>query len=121
MVVQLSKTSPASLRVVFSFGQSRQIRIELDIGFSGGDCFESHLAEIARIIDSSRYQQRLDPNCRDCDWHQVWNLIRRCHDRAMLVSGNLTTNIRIEDGQDTIQELPDNLIAGITDAFSKAV
>lgn len=99
MVIELNNTSPASLRAVFCFGQSRQVWVELDIGFVGGDDRkEDHLAEIARIIECSRYQQRLDPACSDCDWHQVLNLIRRCHDHARQAAGHLITNIRIEDG-----------------------
>src|SRR5690242_1707023 len=99
MVIELNNTSPASLRAVFRFGQSRQVWIELDMGFAGGDGrTEDHLAEIARIIECSRYQQRLDPACTDCDWHQVLNLIRRCHDHAQHLAGHLITSIRIEDG-----------------------
>ena len=110
MLVELNTTSPASLRAVFSFGQSRQVRIELDLGFTGGDRSEDHLAEIARMIDSSRYHQRLDPACSDCDWHQVLNLIRRCHDHARIASRNLITSIRIEDGEGTSRDVQSNII-----------
>jgi hypothetical protein len=99
MVIELNNTSPASLRAVFHFGQSRQVWVELDMGFAGGDDrTQDHLAEIARIIECSRYQQRLDPACSDCDWHQVLSLIRRCHDHARQAAGQLITSIRIEDG-----------------------
>ena len=122
MVVELNTTSPASLRAVFCFGKSRQVRIELDIGFTGGDRSEDHLAEIARIIESSRYHQRLDPDCSDCDWHQVLNLIRRCHDHAKLASHNLTTSIRIEDGESTTRDIQSNIIlAGSAEAFARAM
>jgi uncharacterized protein YqgV (UPF0045/DUF77 family) len=91
---------------VFSFGQPRQVRIELDIDLTGGnDGSETHWAEIARIIDINRYHQRLDPACRECDWYQVLNLIRRCHEAARLASGYLSTSIRIEDGEGATQEL----------------
>jgi uncharacterized protein YqgV (UPF0045/DUF77 family) len=103
--------SPASLRAVFRFGQSRQVWVELEIGFIGeGDSPEDQLAEIARIIEGSRYHQRLDPACSDCDWHQVLNLVRRCHDRARLASGRLITNIRIEDGATTVEAPQQNVI-----------
>jgi len=111
MVVKLNVTSPASLSAVFRFGQSRQVRIELDIGFIGdGDCNEANLDEIIRIIDGSRYHQRLDPACIDCDWYQVLELIRRCHDQARFVSDRLITNIRIEDGVSTAEELQRQVI-----------
>lgn len=111
MVVELNSMSPASLRAVFRFGQSRQVRIELEIGFIGdGDSSEDHLVEIARIIEGSRYHQRLDPACSDCDWHQVLNLIRRCHDQARLASGRLITNIRIEDAASTVEAPQHNVI-----------
>ena len=122
MIVELNTTSPASLRAVFSFGQSRQVRVELDIGFTGGDRSEDHLAEIARIIDSSRYHQRLAPDCSDSDWHQVLNLIRRCHDHAKLVSSNLITSIRIEDGEGTTGDIESNIIlAGSAAAVARAM
>lgn len=70
MITELKTTSPSSLRAVFSVGQPRQVRIELDIDLIGGDDrSENHWAEIARIIDRNRYYQRLDPACRECDWH----------------------------------------------------
>ena len=57
MITEVMTISPGSLRAVFSFGQSRQVRIELDIHLTGGqDVAESHWAEIARIIDANRYQ-----------------------------------------------------------------
>ena len=109
MVVELNTTSPASLRAVFSFGQSRQVRIELDIGFTSGDeRSEAHLSEIARIIDGSRYHQRSDPACGECDWHQVLNLIRRCHDEMRLASIHLITTIRIEEGEPAAREFQAN-------------
>jgi uncharacterized protein YqgV (UPF0045/DUF77 family) len=105
MITELSATTPASLRAVFSFGQPRPVRIELDISFTGGDeRFEAQLAEIARIIDGNRYHQRLDPSCRECDWDQVLNLIRRCHERARSASGRLITSLRIEDGESAATE-----------------
>lgn len=105
MIAELESTSPASLRAVFSFGQPRQVRIELDIHLTGGqDVAESHWAEIARIIDANRYHQRLDPVCRECDWYQVLNLIRRCHEAARFASGHLSTSIRIEDGGGAYRE-----------------
>jgi uncharacterized protein YqgV (UPF0045/DUF77 family) len=110
MITELKATSPASLRAVFSFGQSRRVRVELDIGFTGGDDrSEDHLAEIARIIDGNRYHQRLDPACRECDWHQVLNLIRRCHERARLAAGHLITSLRIEDGEWPAGELQSSI------------
>ena len=110
MITELKATSPASLRAVFSFGQSRRVRVELDIGFTGGDDrSEDHLAEIARIIDGNRYHQRLDPACRECDWDQVLNLIRRCHEHARLAAGHLITSLRIEDGEDLVGELQSSL------------
>ncbi len=113
MVIELNTTSPASLRAVFRFGQSRQVWIELDMGFVGGDGrTEDHLAEVARIIECSRYQQRLDPACGDCDWHQVLNLIRRCHDHARQAAGQLITSIRIEDGASRSGERGNARIAG---------
>ncbi len=113
MVIELNTTSPASLRAVFHFGQSRQVWIELDMDFAGGDGrTEDHLAEIARIIECSRYQQRLDPACSDCDWHQVLNLIRRCHNHARQAAGHLITSIRIEDGARRSGERGDARIAG---------
>jgi hypothetical protein len=122
MVVELNTTSPASLRAVFSFGQSRQVRIELDLGFTGDDRSEDHLAEIARMIDSSRYHQRLDPACSDCDWHQVLNLIRRCHDHARIASRNLITGIRIEDGEGPSRDVQSNIIlAGSAEAIARAM
>lgn len=100
MITELKEPSPASLSAVFRFGQSRQVRIELTIGFTdGNDRSEDHLAEIARMIDSTSYHQRLDPDCRECDWHQVLILIRRCHEQASLAGCHLITNVRIEDGK----------------------
>jgi len=85
---------------VFSFGQPRQVRIELDIELiDGNDRSENHWAEIARIIDGNRYHQRLDPACSECNWHQVLILIRRCHEQASLAGCHLITNVRIEDGE----------------------
>jgi uncharacterized protein YqgV (UPF0045/DUF77 family) len=122
MVVELNTTSPASLRAVFCFGHSRQVRVELDIGITGGDRSEDHLAEIARMIDSSRYHQRLDPACSDCDWHQVLNLIRRCHDHARIASSNLVTSIRIEDGEGTSRDVQSNIIlAESAEAIARAM
>jgi hypothetical protein len=122
MVVELNTTSPASLRAVFSFGPSRQVRIELDIGFTGGDRCEDHLAEIARIIDGSRHHQALDPDCSDCDWHQVLTLIRRCHDWARVASRDLITSIRIEDGEGATREVQGNFIsAGGAAAVARAM
>lgn len=110
MITELKATSPASLRAAFSFGQSRRVWIELDIGFTGSDDrAEDHLAEIARIIESSRHHQRLDPACGECDWHQVLNLIRRCHELASLASDHLITSIRIEEGKGAAQELQSNI------------
>ena len=109
MITELEATSPASLRAVFSFGEPRQVRIELDIDLIGGDDgSEDHWAEIARIIDGNRYYQRLDPACRECDWHQILNLIRRCHERARLASGHLITSIRIEDREGGTREIDSN-------------
>lgn len=100
MITELKETSPASLSAVFRFGQSRQVRIEFAIGFTdGNDRSEDHLAEIARMIDGTRYHQRLDPDCRECEWHHVLSLIRRCHERASLAGGHLITTVRIEDGE----------------------
>lgn len=100
MITELKTTSPASLRAVFSFGQPRQVRIELDIELiDGNDRSENHWAEIARIIDGNRYHQRLDPACSECNWHQVLILIRRCHEQASLAGCHLITNVRIEDGE----------------------
>jgi hypothetical protein len=110
MITELKATSPATLRAVFSFGRSRRVRVELDISFTGGDDRpEDHLAEIARIIDGNRYHQRLDPACRECDWDQVLNLIRRCHERARLAPGHLITSLRIEDGAGPVRELQSSL------------
>jgi uncharacterized protein YqgV (UPF0045/DUF77 family) len=106
MITELKSISHASLRAVFSFGQPRQVRIELDIHLTGGnDVAENHWAEIARIIEGNRYHKRLDPACRECDWYQVLNLIRRCHEVARFASGHLSTNIRIEDGEGATREL----------------
>jgi hypothetical protein len=122
MVVELNTTSPASLRAVFSFGQSRHVRIELDIGFTGGDRSEDHLAEIARIIEGSRHHQTLDPDCSDCDWHQVLTLIRRCHDWARVASRDLITSIRIEDGEGATREVQGNFMsAGSAAAHVRAM
>jgi len=107
MITELEATSPASLRAVFSFGQPRQVRIELDIGLIG-DGSEAHWAEIARIIDGTRYHQRLDPACTECDWHQILNLVRRCHEAARLASGHLITSIRIEDRKGGSREIDSN-------------
>ena len=110
MITELKATSPTSLRALFSFGQARRVRIELDIGIIGGDdSSEDHLAEIARIIDGNRYHQRLDPACGECDWDQVLNLIRRCHERARLASGHLITSLRIEDGGGPAGELQSSI------------
>jgi hypothetical protein len=113
MITELKATSPASIRAVFSFGQSRQVRIELEIGYTGGgDRSEDHMAEIASIIDDNRYHQRLDPACRECDWDQVLNLIRRCHERARLASGHMITSLRIEDGEGLVGELQSGVKLG---------
>lgn len=106
MITELKASTPASLRAVFSFGQSRQVRVELDISFTcGDDRSEDHLAEIARIIDGNRFHQRLDPACRECEWHQVLNLVRRCHELASLAPGRLITNVRIEERESAALEL----------------
>jgi hypothetical protein len=110
MITEVNATSPASLRAVFRFGQTRQVRVELDIDITGGDRPEDHLAEITRIIDSSRYHQRLDPDCRECDMQQVLTLIWRCHDEAKMVSRRLITSIRIEDGEGLARERPGNIM-----------
>lgn len=110
MVVELNTTSPASLRAVFRFGQTLQVRVELDMDITGGDRPEDQLAEITRIIDSSRYQQRLDPDCRECDMQQVLALIWRCHDQAKMVSRRLITSIRIEEGEGLVREFSGNLM-----------
>ena len=111
MIAELKSTSPASLRAVFSFGQPRQVRIELDIHLTGGqDVAASHWAEIARIIDANRHHQRLDPVCRECDWYQLLNLIRRCHEAARFASCHLSTSIRIEDGTGVPWESKDPLL-----------
>jgi hypothetical protein len=112
MITELKATSPASLRASFSFGQARRVRVELYIGFIGGDDRpEDHLAEIARIIDGNRHHQKLDPDCGECDWDQVLNLIRRCHDQARLASCRLITNIRIEDAASTVEAPQHNVMA----------
>jgi hypothetical protein len=123
MITELKTTSPASLRASFSFGQARTVRIELDISFTGGDGHpETHLAEIARIIEGNRYHQRLDPACRECDWDQVLNLIRRCHERARSASGRLITNLLIVDGEPATTELQgDSLLAESAAAVSRAM
>jgi hypothetical protein len=109
MITELKTTSPGSIRAAFSFGQARRVRIELDIGFTGGDeRSEAYLSEIAKIIDGSRYHQRSDPACGECDWHQVLNLIRRCHDEMRLASGHLITTVRIEDGEPATSDLQSN-------------
>ena len=105
MIAELKATSPASLRAVFCFGQRRQIRIELDIDLIGAnDRSENRWAEIARImdgiIDGDRYYQRLDPACKEGDWHQLRDLIRRCHERVRLAPGQMRTSISIEDRED---------------------
>lgn len=110
MIAELKATSPASLRAVFCLGQRRQIRIELDIDLIGGnDRSENRWAEIAMImdgiIDSDRYYQRLDPACKEGDWHQLRDLIRRCHERVRLAPGQLSTSISIADGRDAIRKL----------------
>jgi len=110
MIAELKATSPASLRAVFCFGERRQIRIELDIDLIGGnDRSENRWAEIARIIDGiidvDRYYQRLDPACKEGDWHQLRDLIRRCHERVRLAPGQLRTSISIEDREDAIAKL----------------
>ena len=92
---------------MFYLEQSRQVRIELEIDMTSGDPSEDHLTEITRILDSSRYHQRLDPDCRECDMQQVLNLIWRCHDQAKMVSRGLITSIRIEEGEGL---LPGNLM-----------
>ena len=106
MITEVKTISPGSLRAVFSFDQPRTVRIELDIHLTGGnDVLENHSAEIARIIDVNRYHQRLDPVCRECDWYQVLNLIRLCHEAVRCASVHLSTSIRIEDGARTAREL----------------
>lgn len=105
MITELKDTPAGSLRAVFSFGQPRQVRIELDLDLTGGNGSEAHWAEIARIIDINRYHQRLDPACKECDWYQVLHLIRRCYEAARLASGHLSTSIRIEDGEGATKEL----------------
>ena len=110
MIAELKATSPASLRAVFCFGQRGQIRIELDIHLIGGnDRSENRWAEIARImdgiIDVDRYYQRLDPACKEGDWHQLRDLISRCHERVRLAPGQLRTSISIEDREDAIPKL----------------
>ena len=120
MITELKTTSPASLRAVFSFGQPRQVRIELEIGLIGGDDrSENHWAEIARIIDRNRYYQRLEPACRECDWHQVLTLIRRCHEQASPAGCHLITNVRIEDGEGVAWE-PQNSISQAESAAAVA-
>ncbi len=111
MKTELKASTPASLRAVFRFGQSRQVRVELDISFTGGgDRSEDPLAEIARIIDGNRHHQRLDPACRECEWHQVLDLVRRCHELASLVSGRLVTSVRIEEGGGEHPELESSAV-----------
>jgi hypothetical protein len=106
MITELKTTSSASLRAAFRFGKARPVRIELDIGFARGDeRSEIRLSEIARIIDGSRFHQRTEPDCGECDWHQVLSLIRRCHDEMRLVTSHLITTIRIEDGESAASEL----------------
>ena len=105
MIAELKATSPASLRAVFCFGQRRQIRIELDIDLIGRhDRSENRWAEIAKImdgiIDGARYYQRLDPACKEGDWHQLRDLVRRCHERVRLAPGQMRTSISIEDRED---------------------
>ena len=105
MIAELKATSPASLRVVFCFGERRQMRIELDIDLIGrNDRSENCWAEIAKImdgiIDGDRYYQRLDPACKEGDWHQLPDLIRRCHESVRLASGQMRTSISIEDRED---------------------
>jgi hypothetical protein len=123
MITELKTTSSASLRAAFSFGRTRQVRIELDIGFARGDeRSEDRLSEIARIIDGSRFHQRTEPDCGECDWHQVLNLIRRCHDEMRSVSSHLITTIRIEDGESATRELQaGSLLAESAAAVTRAI
>ena len=123
MITDLRTTSPASLRAAFSFGQARPVRIELDIGFTSSDeRSEAHLSEIARIIDGSRYHQRSDPACGECDWHQVLNLIRRCHDEMRFASIHLITTIRIEEGEPATRELQaNNMLSESAAALTRAM
>lgn len=100
MLTEIHTTSPASLRAVFRFGQSRQVRIELGIDLHGdGEASIDHLAEIARILDVNRHHQRHDPDCGECEWHQVLSLIKRCHEQARLTSTSLITSICIAEGE----------------------
>ena len=123
MITDLRTISPASLRAAFSFGHARPVRIELDISFTGSDeRSEAHLSEIARIIEGSRYHHRSDPACGECDWHQVLNLIRRCHDEMRLASTHLITTIRIEEGEPATRELQaNNLLAESAVALTRAM
>ena len=123
MITELKETSPGSLRAAFSFGQARPVRIELDIGFTSSDeRSEALLSEIARIIDGSRYHQRSEPACGECDWHQVLNLIRRCHDEMRLASIHLITTIRIEEGEPATRELQANkMLAESAAALTRAM
>ena len=123
MITELKTTSPGSLRAAFSFGQARPVRIELDIGFTSSDeRSEAYLSEIARIIDGSRFHQRSDPACGECDWHQVLNLIRRCHDEMRSVSSHLITTIRIEEGESAASGFQGNsLLAESAAAVTRAM
>jgi uncharacterized protein YqgV (UPF0045/DUF77 family) len=64
---------------------------------------------MARIIEGNRHHERLDPACRECDWDQVLNLIRRCHERARLAAGHLITSLRIVDGEGGTRELQSSI------------
>ena len=123
MITELKTTSPGSLRAAFSFGRARPVRIELEIGFTGGDeRSEALLSEVARIIGGSGYHQRSDPACGECDWHQVLNLIRRCHDELRLASSHLITTVRVEEGEPATGELPGNsLLAESAAAVTRAM
>ncbi len=123
MLTEIHTTSPASFRAVFRFGRSRQVRIELGIDLHGdGEASEDHLAEIIRIVDVNRHHQRLDPDCSDCEWHQVMSLIKRCHDQARLTSTRLITSVCIMDGEATIPEFQNHiLLAESAAAVAKVV
>ena len=83
------------------------------LGGSGNDTGQKDLAEVLKIIDDSGMPYCLTPfgTCIEGDWNEVMGLVKRCHERARILSSHVMTTIRVEDEEGASNKLSENIAA----------
>lgn len=113
MLVELSTNPAGYLRAAFRFSEPREMRVELDISMTGGECPDTSetLAGIRRLIDDTSHSLASHERCGECNWYGLMALVRRCHEQARQRSPHVMTTMHIEDLEGDEEEISANVLA----------